>query len=220
LDGIFLIAIGFGGRDGVCAAGLDTVGIRIGDDGRVISGEDACTSVVELDTEEGAVSCSTCGELLNDFKNQLGANFDVNDVRGGFCSWVVDEAVGDVERAERIDDWEGEVLSPLEGDSIVFPSVWGGSSGGRSTTSCRGLSSIGVILVDIVDSRCSVRPPVIERKEDAMIVPLAEDEKECRLLLEVLVSVLREKISVSNLLASIRVGMLTAVRSSPDVVES
>jgi hypothetical protein len=103
------MATGLGGRDEACAAGSD---MGTGDDGRVTSGLRVEKRVRELDAETGD-GCGSVGcVLLNGFKSQFGANFDVNDVReevgsreGGI------EVIGDLERTESIDIWEGEVLS-------------------------------------------------------------------------------------------------------------
>jgi hypothetical protein len=167
-DGIFLIAIGFGGRDmEACTTVLDTDGMGTGEDGRVASGEAVPTNVSE-DVEVGdACGCgSTCVAILKGFNNQAGANFEVNDVREEFLSRAgsaATEFVGEFERAERVEDREGDTLSPLDGCLATLLSSREESTGGSSTISCRGLSSIGVILLDIVDSRIKGRLSLIER---------------------------------------------------------
>lgn len=90
-----------------------------------------------------------------------------------FSEGAVVEIVVETEREDLtdfIDDWDGEVLSPVtEG---MRPSSL--PSGGSSMIIRRGLSSMGVIRVDAIELRWDimVRLSPDERYEEGTIVPL------------------------------------------------
>lgn len=87
----------------------------------------------------------------------------------------------------------------------------------------RGLSSIGVILVEITEVRCdaTVRLSMDEREryDEAMIVPLPEDASELRLLFDGFVSGLSAKTSKSNFSHSVLEGGMSSMKPSCGGVE-
>jgi hypothetical protein len=147
--------------------------------------------------------------------NQDGANLELRDARkeGALLERplvALDDVDDDlVERAERIEDWEGDVLKlPSVTPNKAFDVD--GSSGGRSLIIWRGLSSIGGILddridlVEIMEFRCDIRERLskVDRYDDAMTVPLPDDVKEFRFAPGGLDSGFSAKMSKSNFSAS------------------
>jgi hypothetical protein len=117
---------------------------------------------------------------------------DVKEVREELVSRrrsaFVDELAVEVERFEctdRTDDCDGEVLKVVADAFGVLCKILTGrdgspeAPGGNSVMTRRGLSSIGAILVEMIELRCvaMVRLSIIEWYDDEpMIVPLPAEE--------------------------------------------
>ena len=156
--------------------------------------------VVEEEAEIGEV-CGSLGWLRKGLKSHEGASLDAR-VALGAAIWDVRVVEDDAERLERsdmIEDWEGDLLTPLNVTAPVF-NMPGECSGGRSRELRFGLSSIGSIFpaVEVLcrgrvsGSRCVI--PV----EELLVVEATESR-----MLTSLDSGRRAKISISNLSASI-----------------
>lgn len=170
--------------------------MRIGED-VCAAGVGAGTRVVgvwlieEADADIGEV-CGSLGPLRKGLKSQEGASFDAREPFVGVC-WVADVDEADsVERKDRTEDCDGDILMPL--NATVTDPLEGESSGGKSTTTRLGLSSMGAILVAITELRCELRLSELRYKE---AVPFALP-LDSRLRLAALDSGLSAKISRSN----------------------
>jgi hypothetical protein len=186
-----LIFTGTGERDN---GDICTAVVLLGSGNRMGRAGEASVDVVGLDDmadAETGVVCGSLRPLRNGLKNQDGANLDVKELREELASRrrspLVDVAV-DVERferTERIDDSDGEVLRVVTVDLGVLCNMLTGrdgspeSSDGNSVMTRLGLSSIGAILLDMIELRwvAMVRLSIIDWYDDEpMIVPLPVDE--------------------------------------------
>ena len=118
------------------------------------------------DAETGVV-CGSLGPLRNGLKSQDGANFDDKELREELLvsrrRWLsVDKAAVNVELfdcTDRTEDSDGDVLRVVTTVCGVLCKILTGRdgptgpSGGNSAMMCRGLSSIGAILVDTIELR-------------------------------------------------------------------
>lgn len=170
--------------------------------------------LVEADADM-ADACGSLGPLRNGLNNHDGANLELREARKEPVLPVrpfvaFEDAVDDdlVERIERTEDWDGDVLKLLRETPSKTVEVEG-SSGGRSLIIWRGLSSIGGILEDRIDLvemefRCEIKERLsnVDRYDEAMMVPLPDDVKEFRFAPEDLNSGFSAKMSKSNLSAS------------------
>ena len=113
---------------------------------------------------ETCVVCGSLGTLRNGLNNQDGANFDVKEVReeplvSRRRSTFVDEVAVDVERFESTEACDGEILRVVTVVFGVLVRMLTGRdsstcpSGGNSAIIRRGLSSMGAILVDMIELR-------------------------------------------------------------------
>lgn len=118
---------------------------------------DTAMGVVDADADTGDV-WGSLGPLLNGLKSHDGASLAASELREDPVSRVLRgfEGLLDwldcVERIERIEDCEGEVPSPPKPAAPRM--LLAGPSGGNVIMICLGLSSIGAILVDMIELRC------------------------------------------------------------------
>jgi len=161
-----LIFTGNGERD---SGDICTVGALLGGGNRIGRVGDASVGGVGLDDTADAETGVVCGSLRplrNGLKSQDGANLDVKEVREELVSRrrsaFVDELAVEVERFEctdRTDDCDGEVLKVVADAFGVLCKILTGrdgspeAPGGNSVMTRRGLSSIGAILVEMIELR-------------------------------------------------------------------
>jgi hypothetical protein len=162
-----LIVTGKGERESgdICTVvAFGVGGNRMGREGDVAIGVVRLEDTADAETD---VVCGSLRLLRKGLKNQDGANLDVKELREELlvsrrCSPVVDETAVDVERfdcADRTEDCDGEVLRVEKVAFGVLCKILTGRDGssssaaGNSVMMRRGLSSIGAILVDMMELR-------------------------------------------------------------------